>query len=125
MPATADELAAIRAWVGAAPDDATLQVQWTRQPDAYSVALDVLRGRLADLITTTDLDVDGFVREGSPNAEQIKALRAMISTLEGLVPGPDPDDPDADSGLVSGVLVRGDQGVRLSDGAHKRRSYAR
>lgn len=124
MAATADELAAIRAWVGAAPDDATLQVQWTRQADVYAVSLDVLRARLADLITTVDLDVDGFVREGAPNAEQIKALRSMIATLEGLVPT-DELDPDVDTGLVSGVLVRGDQGVRLSDGAHKRRSYAR
>src|SRR5437868_15933 len=105
MAITPEDLAGIRAWVGSNPDDADLGVRWDRLADVYAVSLEVLRGRLADLITTADLSVDGFMREGAPNAEQIKALRAQIGKLEGLVPGPDvTDDPEAPDGLVSGRL---------------------
>ncbi|MGW0014579.1 hypothetical protein ACWDVX_33125 [Streptomyces tendae] len=99
---------AIRAWLlaqlGAATDLTDLEERYTRLGSARAVAIEVLNGRLADLIAQpTTLNVTGVVGLGF--SENIKALERKIAALQnGDIPAP--DDPDgSDSGTGIGWIV--------------------
>lgn len=99
---------AIRAWLlaqlGAATDLDDLEERYARLGSARAVAIEVLNGRLADLLAQpTTLNVTGVVGLGF--AENIKGLERKITALQdGDIPAP--DDPDgSDSGHGIGWIV--------------------
>jgi hypothetical protein len=99
--------AAVQAWllaqVGTATDTADLEARYTRLGTARAVALEVLRGRLADLIQQpSNVNVTGVVSIGT--AENIKALERKIAALENGEP-PAPDDPIDGSAGTFGLLT--------------------
>ncbi|MFE0206999.1 hypothetical protein [Streptomyces sp. NPDC058985] len=95
---------AIRAWLlgqlGAATDVNDLENRYDRLGSARAVAIEVLNGRLADLLAQpTTVNVSGVVAVGF--GENIKALERKIAALQaGDIPAPDdPDGPDTGSGI--------------------------
>ncbi|WP_329474255.1 hypothetical protein OIE75_40800 (plasmid) [Streptomyces sp. NBC_01723] len=95
---------AIRAWLlgqlGAATDVTDLENRYDRLGSARAVAIEVLNGRLADLLAQpTTLNVPGVV--GLGYGENIKALERKIAALQaGDIPAPDdPDGSDSSSGI--------------------------
>lgn len=110
MALEADDLAAIREWVGSTPADSVLEATWARHENVYRVALEVLRARRADALATGDLAIEGFYREGAPPAKALELLEGVINELEGLIAGDDDDGigtagPD---GFAIGQMVRRD-----------------
>lgn len=91
---------AIRAWLlaqlGATTDITDLEERYARLGSARAVAIEVLNGRLADLLAQpTTLNVSGVVGLGF--GENIKALERKIAALQnGDIPAP--DDPDGSDG---------------------------
>jgi hypothetical protein len=86
VAADAATLAEIRAWVGSSPDNADLELRLERLVTAPAVALEVLRGRLADMISEpAKFTVDGDASwDYSAN---LKLLGDRVNQLEGLVAG--------------------------------------
>ena len=87
--------AAVQAWLlaqlGKSTDLADLAIRYTRLRTARAVALEVLRERLAALLTQpATVTVSGVVGVGF--AENIKAYERQIAALEAGDP-PAPDDP--------------------------------
>lgn len=81
MAASADELAAIRAWVGSTPDDTAVNAKWDRLLSVEAVALEILRGRRADYeASPASLSVSGEFSMGV--GDNIKSLTADIAALE-------------------------------------------
>ncbi len=79
-----DVLAAIREWVGAKPDDDTLDLAYTRHQSVTRVALEVLRSRQADLLGVPEtLRVEGDYAESW--GKNLDLLTKQITQLEGLV----------------------------------------
>lgn len=84
MAITADDLAVIRSHVGSTPNDADLTARWERLGTVEKVALEVLRGRLADLLAApASLRVDGDYSESW--GKNIDALRVKVRELEAAV----------------------------------------
>lgn len=83
----AGEVEAIRRHIGSGdpPSDADLLASFNALGSAEAVALPILETRLADMIANpAKWSVDGdFSRD---HTENIKALRAKIAELQGLVP---------------------------------------
>lgn len=90
--------AAVQAWLlgqlGKATDLNDLAVRYTRLGTARAVALEVVRERLAELLTSpSTVTVSGVV--SLSNAANIAAYERQITRLEAGDP-PAPDDPDLD-----------------------------
>ncbi len=103
MPATADQIAVIRSYVGAEPDDEALSTRYDRLGDEYAVAAEVLRERIADLQAgPTKLTVEGDYSVDV--TESLRSLRESLADAERKV------DPTAvDTPLIStGELIRED-----------------
>lgn len=84
MALDADDLAAIREHVGSTPTDVELETRWDRLGTVASVALSVLRERLADMLARpADLSVDGDYRESYQ--ANLRILREQVATLEAAV----------------------------------------
>ena len=86
---------AVRAWLLAQLGESTsvtdLEARYARLGTARTVALEVLRGRLAALLQQpVTVNVSGVVGVGF--GENIKALERQIASLEAGVPAA-PDDP--------------------------------
>lgn len=80
---TAADLAAVRAWVGTAIDDADVDAVWVVQLNVELTALQLLRQRRADFVA----DPAQFAVQGdySQNvADNLRALDAQIGQLERL-----------------------------------------
>ncbi|MFD8899924.1 hypothetical protein [Streptomyces ardesiacus] len=99
---------AIRAWLlaqlGSTTDVTDLEDRYARLGSARAVALEVLNGRLSDLLAQpTTINVSGVVGVGF--GENIKALERKIAALQdGDIPAP--DDPDgSDNGHGIGWIV--------------------
>jgi len=78
-------LAGIRAHVGTSPDDSDLEGRWDRHGSVEAVALEVLRGRLADMLAhPADLSVEGdYAERWAKNidvlSKQVGALAAAVA----------------------------------------------
>ena len=84
MALDADILAEIRSHVGSTPDDTDLEARYTRHGTVAATALEVIRGRLADILARPEqLRVEGDYSESW--AANIKALQAKEQELVGLV----------------------------------------
>lgn len=99
---------AVQAWLlaqlGSATDLTDLETRYARLGSARAVAIEVLTGRLADLLAQpTTINVTGVVGLGF--SENIKALERKIAALQdGDIPAP--DDPDgSDDGTGIGWIV--------------------
>lgn len=96
--------AAVQHWLqsqlGTSTDLADLTARYERLASARAVALEVLRERLAELLTQpATVTVSGVVGIGT--AENIKAYERKIAALEAGEP-PAPDDPD--DGTTPGAI---------------------
>lgn len=106
MPATAGQLAAIRAWCGSAPSNGDLTTRLERLGDTNAVALEVLRERRADLLRdplTTNLVGD----YSESLVENIKHLNEDIARLDDLVRQAGSDD--GATSVTLGQLTRPDR----------------
>jgi hypothetical protein len=87
VPLSAGDLSVVRSHVGSTspPTDADLHAAYDRLGSPEAVALEVLRGRLADMLANpTKFTADGDFTESYE--ANIKALQAQIATLEKVVP---------------------------------------
>ena len=77
----ADNLAAIRQWVGSVPDDVELLTLLAAGDEPQRIALQILRVRYADMVTNPAkwAVVDDYSQDGTAN---LKALAAQIGRLE-------------------------------------------
>lgn len=105
---TAVDVAAVRDWVGADPDDNTIQAYLDRPATVAAAALAILRRRRADLIgTPSQVTVDGDYSRTTDHAADLKALNTAITQLEDLVAA---EQPGVDLGglpvVMSGRMVR-------------------
>jgi hypothetical protein len=87
VPLSAGALAVVRSHVGSIvpPSDADLHAVYDRLGSPEATALEVLRGRLADMLANpTKFSADGDFSESYE--ANIKALQAQIGGLEKVVP---------------------------------------
>lgn len=103
-----DALKVIRSWVGSAdpPTDETLAADLERLGSAEAVALEILRGRRADLLSTpASISLPGDWSEDA--SANIRSLDGAIAELEDLVPSTSPEGVEQPIGVVQ--LVRLDR----------------
>ena len=87
MPADYD---AIREWIGATPDDDTIDVQWARfdgdDHQVHRTALAILRAREVDLVDRVErFDIDGDYSETrSSTTAALMVIKARIGRLEAI-----------------------------------------
>ncbi|WP_432185494.1 hypothetical protein [Streptomyces tendae] len=100
---------AIRAWLlaqlGAATDVTDLEDRYARLGSARAVAIEVLNGRLADLLAQpTTINVSGVVGVGF--SENIKALERKITALQnGDIPAPDDSDGSGSGNRIGWIIL--------------------
>lgn len=99
MAADAEQLAAIRTWVGSTPDDNALNVIWDRLLSVPAVALEVLGQRQADFEKAPEsLSVVGDFSQST--GTNIRSLNDKIAQLTALV------SSDSASGIGVSRLAR-------------------
>ncbi len=86
MPMTAVQLEEARRWIGADPDDTTLDDSFDRLGSVYQVVLELIMQRRADLIRSpAQFAVEGEYRQNT--SKNIDAVTALLYELYGV--GPD------------------------------------
>lgn len=113
MPLSVGDLAWVRSEVGSTspPTDADLDGKYDRLGSPVEVALEVLRGRLADFLADpVKWSLDGEHAEDS--SANIKALSAQIARLEASMVAASVDEDALPGTLLVGRFYRSDHGVR-------------
>lgn len=113
MPLSVADLAWVRSEIGSTspPTDADLDGKYDRLGSPVEVAIEVLRGRLADFLAApAKWSLDGeFDSDGSAN---IKALSSQIARLEASMVAATVDEDALPGTLLIGTFYRSDHHVR-------------